>query len=356
MTPALQALQQAAGARFAAVGESTVALSFGNEQEAVSAVQSGVVVCDRSHWGWLQVSDQDRLSFLHNQSTNDLKALQTGQGCDTVFLTSTARTIDFATVYVTDDAVLLLVSPHRRVQLMHWLDRYIFFGDRVKLIDLSSNTHIFSLIGPGSLPLLQSLGVALPSQSLAHHQLIRLGNLSVRVAVGSGLASQGFTLISNDADAPILWQQLLTAGAIPMGEQGWEYLRINQGRPMPDAELTEDYNPLEARLWQTVSFNKGCYIGQETIARLNTYQGVKQQLWGIQLTAFVEPGTIICLEDGTKAGILTSCCLTDTGARGLGYIKSKVGGAGLKVQLGEISGQVVEVPFLTHSPSTAVAT
>lgn len=60
------------------------------------------------------------------------------------------------------------------------------------------------------------------------------------------------------------------AEAVPLGDRVWEQLRIQQGRPAPDQELTEDYNPLEAGLWQTISFEKGCYIGQETIARLNT--------------------------------------------------------------------------------------
>jgi len=77
------------------------------------------------HWGRIRVSDEDRIRFLHNQSTNDFQQLQPGQGCDSVMVTSTARTIDL-TAYVMEDAVLLLVSPNRRQYLMDWLDRYIF--------------------------------------------------------------------------------------------------------------------------------------------------------------------------------------------------------------------------------------
>ena len=73
-------------------------------------------------------------------------------------------------------------------------------------------------------------------------------------------------------------------------------MRIQQGRPKSDRELTEDYNPLEAGLWQTISFEKGCYIGQETIARLNTYKGVKQKLWGIKLDRSVSPQTPIFVD------------------------------------------------------------
>ena len=64
---------------------------------AIQAAREGVAVCDRSHWGRIQVSEGDRIRFLHNQSTNDFQRLKPGQGCDTVFVTSTARTIDLAT-------------------------------------------------------------------------------------------------------------------------------------------------------------------------------------------------------------------------------------------------------------------
>ncbi|KAB1991038.1 CAF17-like 4Fe-4S cluster assembly/insertion protein YgfZ, partial [Haemophilus parainfluenzae] len=104
------------------------------------------------------------------------------------------------------------------------------------------------------------------------------------------------------AAAP-LWSALVEAGAVPAGELIWQQLRIQQGRPMPGAELTQDYNPLEAGLWQTISFDKGCYIGQETIARLNTYRGVKQQLWGIRLQGPAAPGSPILVE-GEKEGTL----------------------------------------------------
>ncbi|MFM8006374.1 MAG: YgfZ/GcvT domain-containing protein, partial [Dolichospermum sp.] len=108
------------------------------------------VISDRSHWGRIRVSGDDRIRFLHNQSTNNFQVLKPGQGCDTVMVTSTARTIDLVTSYVLDDAVLLLVSPNRRQLLMQWLDRYIFFADQVKLTDITAETATFSLIGPQS--------------------------------------------------------------------------------------------------------------------------------------------------------------------------------------------------------------
>ncbi|OUL32674.1 folate-binding protein YgfZ [Nostoc sp. T09] len=312
---------------------------------AIQAVKEGVAVCDRSHWGRIRVSDDERLRFLHNQSTNDFQSLKPGQGCDTVMVTSTARTIDLVTAYVLEDAVLLLVSPNRREFLMQWLDRYIFFADKVLLTDVTDETATLSLIGSGSDAIIEKLGAgAIIGQPYGNHVLVNGG---VIVAVGSGLASPGYTLILPVSEKERIWSEILESGAVELSDRAWNLLRILQGRPTPDAELTDDYNPLEVGLWQTISFNKGCYIGQETIARLNTYKGVKQHLWGIRLSGPAEVGAAIAVGD-EKVGKLTSYTETVDGYFGLGYIRTKAGGVGLKVQVGETEGEIVAVPFVSH--------
>ena len=311
---------------------------------AIQSVQEGVVVSDRSDWGRIRISNDDRLRFLHNQSTNDFESLKPGQGCDTVMVTSTARTIDLVTGYILDDAVLLLVSPNRREFLMQWLDRYIFFADKVKLTDVTEETATLSLIGPQSHAIVEKLGAgALIGQPYGNHALVD----GVIVAVGSGVTAPGYTLILPIAAKQTWWEKILGFGAVELSDRAWEMLRILQGRPATDSELTDDYNPLEVGLWQTVSFSKGCYIGQETIARLNTYKGVKQYLWGIRLSAAAEPGTVITIGE-EKVGKLTSYTTTPDGHFGLGYIRSKAGGVGLKVQVGETEGEIIAIPFVSH--------
>lgn len=305
MIQQLQDIQSAAGATF----DSNIPVSFGNDSEALEAAQNGVALCDRSHWGLIKVTGSDRLRFLHNQSTNNFERLKPGEGCDTVFVTSTARTIDLATAYVTDDAVLLINSPNRYKYLLEWLDRYIFFADKVELIDIADKNAIFSLIGLQSDALLAKLGLdAIIGQPVGNHQLIN----DLRVAVGNGLATPGYTLIVPAENAANVWKMVVEAGAVPMGDFIWEQLRVQQGRPVPDQELTDDYNPLEAGLLQTISFDKGCYIGQETIARLNTYKGVKQNLWGIKLKDAAEIGSVIMVGE-EKVGKLTGIVESDRG-------------------------------------------
>ena len=344
MIQALQTLQTTAGALFD-TAETAAPLSFSNDAAALEAAQTGVAVVDRSHWGRIQVADADRLRFLHNQTTNDIQTLKPGQGCDTVFVTSTGRTLDLVTAYVCEDTVLMLTSPNLQQTLIDWMDRYIFFADKVKLTDLTPDTVAFTLLGPKSDDLLDTLGASpLIGGVNAQHKPLEFADGAIRAAVGSGLSLPGYTLIAPVALAAPLWQTLADAGAVPLGERVWRQLRIQQGRPMPGRELTENYNPLEAGLWNSLSFSKGCYIGQETIARLNTYQGVKQQLWGIRLSAIAPLNATITLGED-KVGRLTSIVETGQGFIGLAYIRTKAGGKGLKVKIGEVTGEIIDIPF-----------
>ncbi|KAL0729744.1 hypothetical protein Bca4012_025837 [Brassica carinata] len=121
---------------------------------------------------------------------------------------------------------------------------------------------------------------------------------------------------------PITVGTLLFEGVVPMGSEACEKLRVIQGRPAPERELSKEFNGLEAGLWNSISLNKGCYKGQETIAKLLTYYGIKQRLCGLEFSAQVEPGSTITF-DGKKVGKLTSYTRGRNGSShfGLGYIK-----------------------------------
>ncbi|MGI0490504.1 YgfZ/GcvT domain-containing protein [Alkalinema pantanalense CENA528] len=342
----LRQLQTQQGASF----EDQVAVSFGQDSTAIAAAQTAVALYDRSHWGRIEVSDSDRLNFLHNQSTNTLKLRQPGEGCDTVLITSTARTIDLATAYILDQSVLLTVSPQMTDRVLQFLDRYIFFADKVKLTDVTEQTAMFSLIGPTSHEIVAAIGAPeLCDQSDGTHRQANIAGCNIRIAVGSGLAIPGYTLWMSSEMAATVWAALVEMKIVPLGDRGWEQLRIQQGRPAINHELTEDYNPLEAGLWHLISFNKGCYIGQETIARLDTYNGVKQQLWGVQLAQPVDLGTPVCVE-AEKVGKVTSLVAEPSGTyRGLVYVRTKAGGAGLRVSIGEEVVDLLDLPYLTRT-------
>jgi tRNA-modifying protein YgfZ len=326
------------------------------------------LVFDRSDWGRIRLTGADRVRFLHNQTTQNIEQLSAGQGGYSVFVTSTGRTLDLATVYADPNSLLVVVSPGMGQKIYDWMDRYIFFSDKVTLMDESDQTFLFTVLGNSADAALQPLGASdLIDKALFSHQTFpgpaegAGPEDTITVAVGSDLGLAGYTLWGPKAQADTVWQAILSAGAIAGSPHQWERLRIQQGRPAPGHELTDDDNPLEAGLWNSISFEKGCYIGQETIARLNTYQGVKKRLWGIKLSAPVEPGATISAE-GTKIGRLTSVIEADNRILGLAYLRTKAGGAGLRVKVEPaasetaskpVAGEALALPFIRHEYYTA---
>lgn len=190
----------------------------------------------------------------------------------------------------------------------------------------------------------------LVGQPHGSHKHYTVNGMPITVAVGNIISEEGFSLLMSPAAAGSVWKTLLSQGAIPMGSKAWETFRVFQGRPAPGKELTNEYNVLEAGLWNAISLNKGCYKGQETISRLVTYDGIKQRLWGIRLSSPVEPGSPITV-DTKKVGNLTSYAAGRNKSEhfGLGYIKRRAASEGDTVIVGDnIVGTVVEVPYLAR--------
>ncbi|XP_058097252.1 putative transferase At1g60990, chloroplastic isoform X1 [Magnolia sinica] len=322
--------------------------TFGNDDLALNAAVNGVVVVDLSHFGRIRVTGEDRIQFLHNQSTANFESLHEGQGCDTVFVTPTARTIDIAYAWVMRNAITMLVSPTTCKSIIEMLNKYIFFADKVEIHNITKQTCFFILIGPKSNQVMEDLNLGdLVGQPYGTHQHYSVDGMPITVGVGSLLSEEGFSLLLSPAAAGSVWKTLQRLGAIPMGTDGWERLRVLQGRPAPGKELTNEFNVLEAGLWRAISQNKGCYKGQETISRLITYDGIKQNLWGIHLSAPAEPGSPITVGN-KKVGKLTSYAIgrRDNEHIGLGYIKKKTCSVGDVVNIGDVVGKIVNVPFL----------
>ncbi|CAL1385535.1 unnamed protein product [Linum trigynum] len=336
----------------ATVSEDGIIETFGNDDEALDAFDNGVVVSDLSHFGRIRVSGDDRIQFLHNQSTANFECLQQGQGCDTVFVTPTARTIDISHAWNMKNSVLLMVYPQTCSSITQMLNKYIFFADKVEVEDITKKTSLFILAGPKSNQVIESLNVGnLVGQPYGTHHHYTVNGMPLTIGVGSIISEEGYTLLMSPAAAGTVWKSLLSQGALPMGSNAWEKLRVVQGRPAPGKELTDEFNVLEAGLWNSISLNKGCYKGQETVSRLITYDGVKQTLWGIHLSAAAEPGTLITV-DGKKVGKLTSYTYGREGSNehyGLGYIRRQAASLGKTVAIGDdIVGTLVEAPFLSR--------
>ncbi|KAI8024674.1 putative transferase [Camellia lanceoleosa] len=159
------------------------------------------------------------------------------------------------------------------------------------------------------------------------HAWIMVNGMPITVAVGNIISEEGFSLLMSPAAAGSVWKTLLSRGAIPMGSKAWETFRVFQGRPAPGKELTNEYNVLEAGLWNAISLNKGCYKDKKPFLDSPITVGTK------------------------KVGNLTSYAAGRNKSEhfGLGYIKRRAASEGDTVIVGDnIVGTVVEVPYLAR--------
>ena len=160
-----------------------------------------------------------------------------------------------------------------------------------------------------------------------------------------GNSPDGYSVLVPREQAGSLWQQLVLAvsktDGRPAGELALEVARVRSGIPAAGTELTDSYNPLEAGLRSAVSFDKGCYIGQEVVARLNTYDKVSRRLVGmvIPADALTVAGETPLYRGDKQAGVITSVAgLKGVETVALGYTKTRIADIGDTVQLGSADG------------------
>lgn len=302
------------------------------EQE-YRAAQTGSVMIDASAWGRLRFTGQQRLDFLHRMSTNDLLKLQAGQGAATVFTTPIARIIDRTLVYAREADLLMLTSRGNQGRVFQWLRKYIFFNDDVQIKDVTDETAMVSVYGVTANQVMQQAsGEDLAALPLHDWRTVRIADREAQIARADPIAGGGFHLIVEKSMLPQVWQALVAVGVVPISEETYQVLRIEAGRPEFGHELGDEYIPLEANLWADVSFSKGCYTGQEIIARMESRQRLAKQLLGLRFEAEVTlPATLLSGEH--ESGVVTSVAHSPAlGWIGLGYLKSAEATAGQRVQ------------------------
>lgn len=263
------------------------------------------ILFDRSTaQGRLELADRDRLDLLHRMSTNDVNRLAPGEGCATVLTTALARMIDLAVVYHRGDVALL--RTHRADTVRAWLARHIFWQDKIKVRDVSAELGQLELHGPGAAIVAGRIAPGAADLRLHHTRNLLGGGFVAAMAPIGSAEWPAFVFIAPVENIPALRESILEADDVREGDAAlYEQMRIAAGVPGPAAELTEDYIPLEAGLWDAVSFSKGCYIGQEIIARMESRNKLAKTLVGLRLDAPVAPGARLYAGD-SAVGMITS--------------------------------------------------
>lgn len=279
---------------------------YGDVEAEYQAARTGVALRETSHQSRLRFTGKDHLDFLHRMTTNHFRGLESGTGLEAVFTDSRGRIIEVGTFYRAGETTLAVLSPAGGQTIPAWLDRYLF-AEQIAIADFTAETGMFEVLGPEAAALVsKTLGkdlTTVPDHHLLNDPLAEGAWLARLDCFGhAGLRAMGAAEQLRD-----WWEKLAKAGAQPLGEEAWEALRIGAGLPERGRELGEEHNPWEANLGRMIHMDKGCYIGQEVIARLDTYDKVKQRLMGLELPAGPLPSRGAVLRAGnTEAGRLTS--------------------------------------------------
>lgn len=314
---------------------------------AYTAATSGTAYLVRDSDGGIEVTERDRLALIHRLSTNAVEKLQPGEGAATVLTTNIGRIIDQVIVLAIDDATAYIITnAGRGPQIAQYLQRNIFFNDQLKVHDRSESTSQLHLYGPQATALLEQLtGATLHDLPLWHHVASTLDGCAVRLVRIRPIHGGGWLLMADMAAIEAIGEALDEAGAGLLDDPAFTALRIEAGYAgLP--ELTQEYIPLEANLWDMVNFNKGCYVGQEIIARMESRGRMAKKLMGLHLAADVPvPATLTVA--GKDAGDLTSVAVSPRYEHpiGLGYVRTAYAEPGTVVQVGDVQATVVALPF-----------
>lgn len=346
--PVLHEQHMIAGANIAQNGERTLVVDYGDIEGEYQAVLASAALMDFSDAGRIWMRDRDRAALLQRLSTNDIERLTPGQGTQTVLTNHNGRIIDLLTVHALPEALLLVTSPEQRNAVLSLLRKNIFFNDKVKLEQASESLGQFALYGPESATLLQHLtGTDVASLPLYAIAPAVIADVRLWVARIKPLGAAGFALYLPTEGMVPVWTALVAAGAKPLGHAAYARLRIEAGYAAYGHELSLEYIPLETGLWDAVSFTKGCYVGQEIIARMESRKRIAKQLRGLKLTEMVDAPRKLMV-DGKEAGDLTSSVVSPrVGPIGLAYVRTAHAEPGTIVGItdSDITGTVVTLPF-----------
>ena len=243
-----------------------------------------------------------------------------------------------------------------------YLRRNIFFGDQVEVVDISQETAQFALHGPEAKRLLAAIKAELHDLSAYGCRRLEIADAAVTVVRRKPICGEHWMIMCARSVATRIHQLLLdigdSSGLLPAGSLTYNSLRIESGRAA-GLELSTDYLPLEVGLWDEISFSKGCYTGQEIIARMESRGRIAKALVYVELSAFVAaPAPVFC--EGRRAGVLTSSAkVADGSSCALAVLKvdSAREGQNLRVGSNGVAARVVAFagtppPFLVAGESS----
>lgn len=361
----LQSMHEQAEATFLPYGpELQIVESYGEVEAEYSAIRKAAALMDVPQRALVVLTGKDRLAFLNNLVTNETKKLAPGQGVYAYLLNTKGRIVMDLNIIHAEDATLLELDTRLAPELLRMFEKYLFAED-VKVLDASGQLGRLSVMGPQARALLLRVCDGdLPLDEPLRHVKRTIARTTVTVFRQDTVGEEGFELIVPRDSLVSLWQILHEAGGengeseLGLRAIGWSAFniaRIEAGTPLYGIDLTENYLPMETGHWylRAVSVTKGCYLGQEIVARMHAHDAVARLLVGLRVEGERLPmaGTDI-LDDKAQVGIITSSCMSPLLGHvpvALGYVKKAFAEAGKTVTVlaegQRVQAKVAPLPF-----------
>lgn len=312
-------------------------------------LREGCGLVDRSERGKLAFAGAQAKTFLQGQVTNDVEALRPGAGCYAAVLSPKGKMLGDLRI-VDTGAELWLDTERSALQAIFNVLHRARVGFDAELHKRTLQQGLVSLIGPDARRVAGAAAEALPEQEHANTAL-DVDGIPARAIV----TDLGVDLVCDAEQTAALVAALTARGAQAVAESAAEVLRVERGRPRYGVDLDDTTIPQEAGLNErAVAFEKGCYVGQETVARLFYKGKPNRHLRGLRLSAPVEPGTELTAGERVVGRLGSVAVSPEHGPIGLALVRREVE-PGAEVSAGAATAVVVELPFRHEALATVVS-
>jgi folate-binding protein YgfZ len=280
----LRELETAAGAVWSP-SDSTLPLHFGHPERESAAAQTAAALFDRSTDGFLEITGADRARFLHSFCTSNIRDLPVGEACEAFITNVQGKVLGHVWIAAGTDSLWLQSAPGTAAGLLQHLSRYHITED-LEFHNRTGEWGALWLVGPDARARLEQVSGQTVDLAHGQHAPVHVGQVEVVALRLDVLGQPGLVLRSRCDQWASLWQQLQRAGAQPAGTAVFDALRIGNGYPEYGRDITDANLAQEVgRTKQAISFTKGCYLGQEPIARIDALGHVNQELRRLRLEA-----------------------------------------------------------------------
>jgi folate-binding protein YgfZ len=279
------------------------------ELSGYRAAREGAALTGVKPSGVIVLTGPDRVRFLHNLISNDVKSLRAGQSNWSAALALKGKVLAVLRCLSLESELWLTLDPARKDQILSHLKKYKII-DKIEFADRSAALALVSVYGPSGSKVLEAAGAGAIDLPLGAHAAASLAGVSVRIDRSDDVTgSPGHDLYLPEASAAQVGAALQAAGAAPLADAALEVLRIEAGWPLYGVDVTDDNFPGEVELDRAVSYTKGCFLGQETVARIHSRGHVNRLLRGLTLDgeSLPSPGSQAFVAD-KEVGHVTSAC------------------------------------------------